>query len=107
MEAAILLAIPLTAIVACVIATLLSLRKELMERRRMYGVLTNGGGQAMEHLNDTVRRTIAEQHDEITALKAENAKLRELVKDIDEVADPPLREFIVRRMRRLGIEVDG
>ena len=40
-------------------------------------------------------------------LEAENAKLRELVKDIDEVADPFLWEFIGRRMRELGIEVDG
>lgn len=38
---------------------------------------------------------------------AENAKLRELMKDIDEVADPFLWEFIGRRMRELGIEVDG
>ncbi len=36
----------------------------------------------------------------------ENVKLRELVKDIDEVADPYLWEFIGRRMRELGIEVD-
>lgn len=39
-------------------------------------------------------------------LAADNAKLRELVKDVDEVADPPLREFLVRRMRALGIEVE-
>lgn len=39
-------------------------------------------------------------------LQAENSKLRELVKDIDEVADPFLWEFIGRRMRELGIEVD-
>lgn len=38
-------------------------------------------------------------------LKAENAKLRELVKDIDEVADPFLQEFIGRLMHALGIEV--
>lgn len=30
-------------------------------------------------IDDSMRRTIAEQHDEIGALKAENAKLRELV----------------------------
>jgi len=36
----------------------------------------------------------------------ENEKLRELVKDINEVADPFLREFIERRMHELGIEVD-
>jgi hypothetical protein len=35
----------------------------------------------------------------------ENAKLRELVKDIDEVADPFLWDFIGRRMQELGIEV--
>ena len=34
----------------------------------------------------------------------ENAKLRELVKDIDEVADPYLWEFIGRRMRELGVD---
>lgn len=32
-------------------------------------------------VDDSMRRTIAEQHDEIGALKAENAKLRELVRD--------------------------
>lgn len=31
---------------------------------------------------DAVRRTIAEQHDEIASLRAENAKLRELVEDM-------------------------
>lgn len=30
-------------------------------------------------VDDSMRRTIAEQHDEIGALKAENASLRELV----------------------------
>ena len=42
----------------------------------------------------------------VAKLESENAKLRELVKDIDEVADPYLWEFIGRRMRELGIEVD-
>lgn len=42
----------------------------------------------------------------IAELESENAKLLELVKDIDEVADPFLGEFIGRRMRELGIEVD-
>lgn len=44
-------------------------------------------------------------HKERRRLSAENAKLLELVKDIDEVADPFLWEFIGRRMRELGIEV--
>lgn len=44
---------------------------------------------------------------QIAELKRENAELRELVKDIDEVADPFLWEFIGRRMRELGIEVEG
>lgn len=39
--------------------------------------------------------------------REQNAKLRELVKDIDEVADPFLWEFIGRRMRELGIEFDA
>lgn len=32
--------------------------------------------------DDRVRRTIAEQHDEIAALKVENETLRELVRDM-------------------------
>lgn len=44
---------------------------------------------------------------QIDQLRTENAKLRELVKDIDEVADPYLWEFIGRRMSELGIEVDA
>ena len=43
---------------------------------------------------------------QIDQLRTENAKLRELVKDIDEVADPYLWEFIGRRMSELGIGVD-
>ena len=34
----------------------------------------------------------------------ESAKLRELVKDIEEVADPSLWEFIGRRMSELGVD---
>ena len=34
----------------------------------------------MSVLDDTVRRTIAEQRDEITTLRAENAKLRDALK---------------------------
>lgn len=45
-------------------------------------------------------------YDENEKLQAENTKLRELMEDIDEVADPPIREFIGRRMRALEIEVD-
>ena len=41
--------------------------------------------------------------DIIGALQRENAKLRELVKDIDEVADPFLYDFIGSRKRALGI----
>lgn len=37
----------------------------------------------MEHPTDAMRRTIAEQHDEIAALRADNAKLRELVRDYE------------------------
>lgn len=40
------------------------------------------------------------------SLKADNEKLRELVRDIDEVADPYTWEFIGRRKAELGIEVD-
>ena len=38
-------------------------------------------------------------------LRAENANLRELLRDIEEVADPYLWEYIGRRMGTLGIEV--
>lgn len=47
--------------------------------------------------------------DENEKLQIENAKLREVIDDIIEVvevSDPALVEFIVRRMQRVGIEVD-
>ena len=43
----------------------------------------------------------------IDALAKENAKLQELIRDIDEVADPYLWGFIGQRKKELGIEVDG
>ena len=36
----------------------------------------------MSVFDNSVRRVIAEQHDEIAALRRENAKLRELVRDM-------------------------
>jgi hypothetical protein len=52
--------------------------------------------------------TYSERYHYYRALKDamdEDVKLRELVRDIDEVADTPLYDFIGRRMRALGIEV--
>lgn len=37
-------------------------------------------------------------------LRNENVSLRQLVEEVDEVADPFLWEFIARRMHELGIE---
>lgn len=71
-------------------------------------------------VTDAMHRTIAEQHDEITALKNENAKLRELVMDMhltaDEFSEKYERPFYIdkflfrrgrlqERERELGIEV--
>ena len=44
---------------------------------------------------------------QINQLRDERDKLRELVQDIEEVADPYLWEFIGRRKKTLGIEVDA
>lgn len=57
-------------------------------------------------VDDSIRRTIAEQHDEIGALKAENAKLRELVDYMKPIAWYAASERERDRMRELGIEVD-
>lgn len=43
--------------------------------------------------------------DENERLEKENAKLRELIEDIEEVADPMTFDFINARMRHIGIEV--
>lgn len=43
---------------------------------------------------------------QINQLRDERDKLRELVQDIEEVTDPYLWEFIGRRKKALGIEVD-
>ena len=66
-------------------------------------------------VDDSMRRTIAEQHDEINALKAENAKLRELVAELYECSrrcgcdrcgfKDGCSTF--DRMAQLGVEVDG
>lgn len=70
-------------------------------------------------VDDSMRRTIAEQHDEIGTLKAENAKLRELLKEslmdyklyAKKYGLPPylsdVNEHLDARLRELGIEVDG
>lgn len=58
----------------------------------------NEANYFMEH-NKVLRERIKE-------LAAENAKLRELIRDIDEVADPYLWGFIGQRKKELGIEVD-
>lgn len=45
---------------------------------------------------------------EINQLKADNARLREIIDDITEVveaSDPALVQFIAKRMERVGIEV--
>ena len=42
----------------------------------------------------------------VEELKTENAKLRELVKDIEYAVDPFMLGFIECRMNELGIEVD-
>ncbi len=80
-------------------------------------------------VDDSMRRTIAEQHDEIGALKAENAKLRGRIDDahmsrlLTENENESLRELMRElyedqcdecdewkyrdRMRELGIEVEA
>lgn len=63
--------------------------------------------------NNAVQRTIAEQHDRITALERENAKLRELVRHLYEYRQSYFKTGIYptdhgvteRRMRELGVEV--
>ena len=43
---------------------------------------------------------------QINQLRDERNKLHMLVQDIEEVADPYLLEFIERRKKALGVEVD-
>ena len=67
-------------------------------------------------VDDSMRRTLAEQHDEIGALKAENAKLRELVEDMlscieiraafDRPPTDEMYETFAQQARELGIEVE-
>lgn len=65
----------------------------------------------MSGFDDTVRRVIAEQLDEITALMRENGKLRELVKsmyyDLSHQTFPPdwVADY-TEDMRELGIEAE-
>ena len=56
--------------------------------------------------DDAVKRTIAEQHDRISALEAQNAKLRELVDYMTPIAWYAASERERDRMRELGVEVD-
>lgn len=80
-------------------------------------------------VDDSMRRTLAEQHDEIGTLKAENAKLRKRIDDahmsrlLTENENESLRELMRElyedqcdecdewkyrdRMRELGIEVEA
>ena len=66
---------------------------------RISGPKPWGGGQV------TKTFVTQEKYGPIERLEEENAKLRELVQDIDEVADPYLWEFIGRRKKALGIEM--
>lgn len=75
------------------------LRKEAQNMRDF-------GRYEMEQMLLDAADTILQLRDDLQRINAENTKLRELVKDIDEVADPFLWEFIGRRMRELGIEVE-
>lgn len=82
------------------------------------GFWDNGGTLHMElpELPDAIMVRLPDERDRevysarswryVREDESENAKLRELVKDIDEVADPFLWEFIGRRMRELGVEVE-
>ncbi len=74
---------------------------------------------------DAVKRTVAEQHDRMAALEAQNAKLRELVRDYEHCsvhADCGVCEYDgttsthcplspcfpdADELRELGIEVEG
>jgi hypothetical protein len=63
---------------------------------------TAAGDGSIEWVNQPIQASVLL---DVADMLDENKKLRELVKDIDEVADPFLWEFIGRRMRALGIEV--
>ena len=76
----------------------------LLDDTRICGPKPWGGGTVTKTFHTDEAYSVVPK-DELDRLKAENAKLRELVKDIDEVADPFLWEFIGRRMSALGIEV--
>ena len=80
--------------------------EEVWEEYHAELAMTEEQERQSEAYKESLRRTLSAQYEKVATLEAENAKLRELVKDIDEVADPFLWEFIGRRMRELGIEVD-
>lgn len=81
--------------------------EELRKCLNEAGLSDCGENDAWSYWYHRVMESHIEAVDRATATEqAENAKLRELVKDIDEVADPFLWEFIGRRMRELGVEVN-